>query len=266
MNPLISVIIPVYNREKHIKNCLDIVISQTYKNLEIIVVNDGSTDSSVEIINQYSNKIILLEHQKNRGLSAARNTGIENATGKYIHFMDDDDIINPEFYENMVKASEKTDADMACCSMVQQKFKYKTQIFKKQGVYSTLEDKMKITYVGKWGYVWRYLFRTDFLRKNNLQFVEGIVIEDLPFSFQAVYYANKVVTVPNAEYIYIFNQDSIINSKNAEAQERRRKGKRFAKQFILDFAKKHGNFKIPGVNSGKINYILNKFFFGFSNN
>jgi CDP-glycerol glycerophosphotransferase len=260
--PLVTVIIPIYNREKYIKNCLDIVLNQTYSNLEIIAVNDGSTDGSVDIVKQYP-KVKLVEHEKNKGLSAARNTGMKIATGKYIHFMDDDDIINPEFYENLVKASEETQADMACCGVTHQKQKYKSQSFKKREIFTTLDDKMNITYVGKWGYVWRYLFLADFLRKNNLLFIEGVVIEDLPFSFQAVYYANKLVVVPETEYIYVYNENSIINSKNPEAIAKRRSGKKHAKQFILDFAKKNGDFRIPGVNSGKWKYWIKKFVTGF---
>lgn len=262
--PLVSVVVPVYNREKHIKNCLTIITNQSYKNLEIIVVNDGSSDSSADIIKTFSG-IKLIEHKKNRGLAAARNTGIAKATGKYIHFMDDDDQINNTFYENMVKASESNNADMACCNMINQKTKSKSQIFKKQKTYTSLEDKLKGTYVGKKGFVWRWLFKLDFLKKNKLAFEEGKLIEDLPFSFAAVFHANKIVTVPNASYLYVFNPDSILNTKNKKGQEKRREGRKHAKQFILNFAKEHGNFKIPGVNTNVAEYIFKKFLTFLSN-
>ncbi len=261
--PLISVIIPVYNREKHLKKCLDIITNQTYKNLEVIVVNDGSSDSSMDIARKFSVKII--EHQKNRGLAAARNTGIDNAKGKYIHFMDDDDEINANFYENLLKASEETNADMTASGVIHQKAKGKTQIFKTQREYISLKDKLTATYVGKSGYVWRYLFRLDFLKKNNLRFEEGKVIEDLPFSFQAVFYTNKLVTVPNAEYLYVYMPDSIMNTKNEEARKKRRRDKKYAKEFVLNFAKEHGNFKIPGVNTGKLKYVFRKIMMSLSN-
>ncbi len=255
--PLISVIIPVYNREKYIKNCLDILLNQTYKNLEIIVVDDGSSDNSVKIIKQYPS-VKLIEHTENKGQSEARNTGMENATGKYIHFMDDDDEINCTFYENLLKASEENNADMSCCGIIHQKSKGKSQIFNKLKVHTNLQDKLTATYVGKWGYVVRYLFRADFLKKHHLQFEKGTLIEDLPFSFQAVFYANKLVTVPNAEYLYVFNPNSSLNTKNKEVQQKRRIGRKHSKQFILNFAKEHGNFKIPGVNTGKWKYIVRK--------
>lgn len=256
--PLISVIIPVYNRETYLQKCLDVISSQTYKNLEIIVVNDGSTDNSMRIAKQYKT-VKIIEHNSNRGQSAARNTGITNATGKYIHFMDDDDQINLEFYQNLIIASEDNDADISCCSMLHQKSKSKTQLFKKKKIYTSLKDKLQVTYVGKWGYVVRYLFKTDFIKANNLRFEEGKLIEDLPFSFAAVFYANKIVTVPDAKYLYVFNPTSSLNAKNKEVQEKRRIGRKYSKQFILNFAKQHGEFKIPGVNTGVAKYIFRKF-------
>lgn len=262
-SPLVSVIIPVYNREKHLKNCLDIITTQSYKNLEIIVVNDGSTDNSMQIAKQYP--VTIIEHSNNKGLAAARNTGIDNAKGEYIHFMDDDDEVNKSFYEELVKASINTEADMACCGMIHQKSKGKTQLFRKKKSYESLQEKLKITYVGKWGYVVRYLFKIDFLKQNKLRFEEGKLIEDLPFSFMAVFYANKIVTVPGAEYLYVFNNESIINSKNPEIKKKRNLGRKYSKQFILDFAKKHGDFKIPGVNTGVFRYVIRKFITSITN-
>ncbi len=263
--PLISVIIPVYNREKHIKKCLEIITNQSYRNLEIIVVDDGSSDSSVDIIEAFTDqRVSLIKHLKNKGLAGARNTGIDNAKGKYIHFMDDDDEINPTFYENLLKVSEAHNADISACGMIHQKAKGKTQIFKKIKVHNSLNKRLTATYVGKWGYVVRYLFKLEFLKQNNLRFEEGKVIEDLPFSFQAVFYANKLVTVPNAEYLYVYNTVSIMNSDTKEAKTKRRAGRKHSKQFILNFAKEHGNFKIPGVNTGKLKYILRKVLVGLS--
>ncbi len=255
--PLISVIIPVYNREKYIKNCLDILLNQSYKNLEIIVVDDGSSDNSVKIVKQYP-AVKLIQHTENKGQSVARNTGIDNATGKYIHFMDDDDEINPTFYENLLKASEETNADMSCCSMINQKRMNKSQIFDKQKVYETIKGKYEATYVGKYGYSVRYLFKLDFLKNHNLRFEQGRLIEDLPFSFQAVFYANKIVSVPKSTYTYVFNPTSSMNIDDKEIDKRREVDYEYATQFILNFAKKNGNFTIPGVNSGKLKCFLKK--------
>ena len=182
--PLVSVIIPVYNGEKYVSSCLDNMMAQTYRKMEIIVVDDGSNDHSAEIARQYPVK--LISHEKNRGLSSARNTGIDAAQGEYIHFMDVDDSINNDYYREMVEAITAMEADIACGGMVNEKHSYKTQRFKKRKVYVSPRDKMRVTYVGKWGYVWRYLFRIDFLRRYNLRFEEGRFIEDLIFSLLAV--------------------------------------------------------------------------------
>ena len=254
-NNLVSVIIPVYNGEKYIKNCLENVLSQTYKNLEIIVVDDGSIDRSAEIAAEYPVKIVA--HERNSGLSAARNTGIDNAQGDYIHFMDVDDLLNTNFYKNMVEAIENTDADIACSSVIHEQARYKTQLFRKQRVYTSTKDKLTATYVGKWGYVWRYMYRLDFLRKHNMRFEVGRFIEDLSFSLPSLYLAKKIVTVPGAEYLYVFAENSILNKPDPEHQARLKVDAKHAQDHILNFARKHG-FKIPGVNTGICRYGLRK--------
>ena len=103
MNDLISVIVNVYNGEKFIKKCLDSIVNQTYKNLEIIIVNDGSTDSTLSICNSYSDDRIKIITTPNQGLGLSRNTGIENANGEYLYFVDADDFIEPDAVEYLYK-------------------------------------------------------------------------------------------------------------------------------------------------------------------
>ena len=254
-NNLVSVIVPVYNGEKYVATCLENLLNQTYNNLEIIVVDDGSTDKSAELAACYPVRIISHEH--NKGLSAARNTGIDNATGDFIHFMDVDDLLNTDFYKKMVEAIVVTDADIACSSVIHEQARYKTQLFHKQKVYTSTKDKLTATYVGKWGYVWRYLYQLDFLRKHNMRFEVGRFIEDLSFSLPSLYMANKIVTVPGAEYLYVFAENSILNKPDPEHQARLKADAKHAKNHILNFAHKHG-FKIPGVNTGVCRYGLRK--------
>ena len=115
MNPLVSVIIPVYNVSPYLRESLDSVISQTYTNLEIIAVDDGSTDDSGRICDEYAEKDTRIKviHQANRGLSAARNAGLNAMTGEYVAFLDSDDALYPEMVECMVKGMEKNAADIA---------------------------------------------------------------------------------------------------------------------------------------------------------
>ena len=114
---LISVIIPVYNVEKYIRYCLDSVINQTYKNLEIIIVDDGTKDSSGEIAEEYAAKDsrIKVIHKENGGLSDARNVGLDVATGRYIAFLDSDDVISLDFYEYLYNMIKEKDYDIAEC-------------------------------------------------------------------------------------------------------------------------------------------------------
>ncbi|WP_303840096.1 glycosyltransferase [Selenomonas ruminantium] len=120
MEPLISVIIPVYNVEDYLRECLDSVVGQTYKNLEIIVVDDGSTDSSGQICDEYANKDerIKVIHKENGGLSDARNAGLDICTGEYIGFVDSDDYIKSIMYERMYNVAEKENADIVGCHQV----------------------------------------------------------------------------------------------------------------------------------------------------
>lgn len=255
--PLISVVIPVYNGEQYVKSCLDTMFAQTYKNLEIIVIDDGSSDRSGQIALQYPVKMIRLA--ENRGLSAARNTGIDAASGEYIHFMDVDDGINLKYYEQMAAAVVETNADIACGGMVNEKHSFKTWKFKKRALYHDTQDKLKATFVGKWGYVWRYLFRLDFIKKQGLRFEEGRFIEDLTFSLPAVYYAESVIVVPGAEYLYYHRENSIMNKKDKAHREKRRLDWSHAKAFRKEFSRKH-NLKIPGIDTGRFAYLLRKLF------
>lgn len=117
--PLISIITPVYNTEKYLSECLDSIFSQTIKDFELICVDDGSTDNSLNILNNYQNKHKNLKiiSQKNGGPGVARNTGIDNALGKYICFWDSDDIFEPDALEKMYNQAEETKADISICRM-----------------------------------------------------------------------------------------------------------------------------------------------------
>ncbi|MDR1518116.1 MAG: glycosyltransferase [Dysgonamonadaceae bacterium] len=255
--PVVSVVIPVYNGEQYVKSCLDDMMSQTYKNLDIMVIDDGSTDKSADIAREYP--IRLIQHEKNRGLSAARNTGIDATKGEYIHFMDVDDGINPCYYEKMVAAITETDADVACSGIINEPKPHRTMLYDEQKVFSGIDDKLKITNVGKWGFSVRYLFKVEFLKKHHLRFEEGRLIEDLPFSLPAVYFAEKLVVVPGAVYTYILRENSIMTRKDKKHRQKRHTDRRYAMEFRHHFARQH-HFKIPGVPTGRFSLFFVKWF------
>ncbi len=257
---VISVIVPCYKGERHIASCLENLLGQNYQmELEIIVVIDGDVDKSASIARNYPVKVIVLE--KNQGLSAARNIGLDASTGDYVHFMDVDDKINGDFYANMSVALFDTDADIACSGMFNDSKPYKCQIFNKMKVYSRERERMSITWVIKWGYVWRYIFRRRFLIDNNLKFEVGRLIEDRYFSFQALYFAKKIVTVPGSVYTYRNTEGSIMNIKDREWRERIHADKKHSDVMIKEFAKHH-HILVPGsgLNFGTVKYIVRKYY------
>ena len=250
----ISVIIPVYNGEKYLAQCLDNMLCQTYKDLEIIVINDGSTDKSSEIAEKYPVKII--HHEKNSGLSVARNTGIDNATGDYIHFMDVDDWISLDFYEKISSVSLLTDADMVLSEFFHERLPDISQLFNDKIVVSNIEDKLLLTKVRRHGYCWRYLFKLNFLKANGLRFdANQRFMEDTLFSLQAVFLANKIATAPKAVYYYKYREQSIINSKNKEHHRKVREFKRKMHHLCDEFLRQHGLEHVV-VSPQKVQYKL----------
>lgn len=198
--PKISVIIPLYNTEKYIGDCLDSVLSQNYPNLEIIVVDDGSTDNSVLIAKSY--KVNVIE-QKNMGVSVARNTGINAATGEYIHFIDaDDKLLNNDFYERVMNGIGN--ADIAVVGVVDEKYGDKpVENFKSEKLYYGKQSKISISKVARRPAVWRFVFRRRFLIKNKLKFESGrITSQDVMFTIPAIFYATAIATIPNTFYWY----------------------------------------------------------------
>lgn len=174
MNELVSIIVPIYNVEKYLEKCIESIIKQSYKNLEIILVNDGSTDKSKEICNRYKNqdKRILLINKKNNGVSAARNAGLDIAKGKYIAFVDSDDYLESHMIESMLRNINTTCCDMAICgyNIIFEDGKNKvsdnnniTTILKSKEVIELIFRTNKIN-----GFLWNKIFKREILEKFRL--------------------------------------------------------------------------------------------------
>ena len=233
--PKISVIIPVYNGEKYLAQCIENILCQSYKNLEIIVVNDGSTDKSAEIAKKYPVKLL---NQEKSGVYVARNLGIDCATGEYIHFMDADDLINLDYYANMADAIILSDADIAFCSTINE-IRKQTHLFSDRRVLVEANDKFQVTNVYEWGYCWRFLIKKSFLDEKKLRFDIGQTIKDLKFSMEAVYKANKVVTVPNAIYHYKKRTGSLMTATDDTTKRNRKNDWAMAEKFRKEFVQQH---------------------------
>ena len=234
----ISVIIPVYNVEKYLRKCLDSIINQTFKDIEIIAINDCSTDNSLSILREYEAKgIKLINLPKNAGVSTARNIGIDTATGKYIAFIDSDDWIDKIFFEKLYLAAEKHEADIAVCGI---KHCHSMNInssylkLKKEIVTTDIKEKLSICNVPKQSYVWNKLYRLDKLKKYNLRFVEEMVYEDIIFIAKALYYMEKLVTVPGINYNYLIRKNSIVATKSAKNEADNKKARMMAEEFYKE--------------------------------
>ena len=202
--PKISVIIPMYNAEKYIDECLDSVLAQTYKNLDIIVIDDGSTDDSIKIAEKKSKNIKIIRN-KHLGVSVARNRGLDIATGEWVHFVDaDDKLAGTDFYEKVIDAIANPDIDLAAVGVLDEKRGLRpTYSYKRARIYARTQKKINVTRVARRPAVWNYIFRRDMLNRHGLQFdSKRPISQDVMFSIPAVYYARAVVTVPGAFYWY----------------------------------------------------------------
>lgn len=218
MQPLISVIVPVYNVEEYLPKCLDSIINQTYKNIEIIIVNDGSTDKSGIICDEYANKDIRIKviHKENGGLSDARNRGIDIANGDYIGFVDSDDYIAEDMYEYLYDFAVENDLDVAMCSSCDV---YKDKIIRPKNFKSIiLEDKEKIIeniFVNQHGGsgigVCNKLFKYNVIK--NIRFDFGKTYEDVYFALKWIGNTNKFGRDSEVKYYYVQREESITHQK-----------------------------------------------------
>lgn len=216
MDKKISVVIPVYNVEKYLKECLDSVLKQTYRNLEIILVDDGSKDNSGNICDEYAKKDnrIKVIHKKNGGLSDARNAGINIAKGEYITFLDSDDYIEEDMYEFLVKNIEKANADISIC---QNYYVYKNskETTHTPNVYLEMNSVEALKYVNMLGYYTVSACDKLYKRKifENIRFPVGKINEDWYVICEVFDKANKIVYNSEPKYNYRKRKGSITDDK-----------------------------------------------------
>lgn len=215
----ISIVVPIYKVEKYLNKCVESILKQTYKNLEIILVDDGSPDLCGEICDRYKqkdNRIIVI-HQENKGLSGARNTGLSRATGKYICFIDSDDYIKQNMIETLFNNLKLTNSDISICGFSQVG---EDEIIEKAQKESTIEVMNKETCLKKILYhkynidivTWNKLYKKELF--NNIKFPEGKIYEDfatIPFLIDK---ANGICCTNQKMYYYVQREGSINNDSN----------------------------------------------------
>lgn len=217
-NPKISVIVPIYNAEKHLHRCIDSILNQTFTDLEVLLINDGSTDSSGCICNEYAKKDFRVRvfHKENGGVASARNVGLENMQGDFVIHCDSDDFITPNMLDAMYKHILHNNADILICDFYylnkSNKKQYRVQkptSFNGQGIISDM-------LLGRLhGSTWNKLVRTDIIKENNLLFIDKVdYCEDLLFNTQVLCLTNSVCYLPQAFYNYCYNPTSIVQNIN----------------------------------------------------
>ena len=216
---LISVIVPIYNVEKYLPKCVDSILNQTYKNLEIILVDDGSPDNSGKICDEYAkrdNRIKVI-HKKNGGVSSARNIGLENITGEYIGFVDPDDYINKNMYEDMLYVIKNNNVDIVICNMI--------KVYDETKKINSLNTSKELLFVSSGNekfnnlynensmlnsVVWNKLYKKRIFEK--LTFPDGKIHEDEYIMHYLLDRANAIAYIKGAYYYYVQHNNSIMST------------------------------------------------------
>jgi len=214
-NDLISIIIPVYKVEEYLEKCIESVLKQTYTNLQIILVDDGSPDNCGKICDEYAKKDSRIEviHKVNGGLSDARNVGIAKAKGKYIGFVDSDDYIKEDMYEILINLIKEYDADVSICNLYDVIDGKEYIRNNENGIqeYSRLEI-LKEVLLDKniQSYAWNKLYKKELF--DEIKYPIGKKYEDIGTTFYVFEKCNKIVVTSKPEYYYLKRSDSLVNN------------------------------------------------------
>ena len=243
--PLVSIILPVYNAQNHLARCVGSICAQTYRNIEIIILNDGSKDQSLPVCEEFRQKDprILLVDKANSGVSDTRNLGLKLASGKYVEFVDSDDYLDPDFTEHLVAAAEENEADFVIAPY---KMVIPAGASKPEQVLDKIHDELGVMSVARppevreygflpagvydkdtfalrlmdkpasyfYSVLWNKLYRHDILTGNDIQFVSEMRwAEDLVFNLRYIQYAQRFVAIDKPGYYYVQNPQSICHTQ-----------------------------------------------------
>ena len=209
---MISVIVPVYNVEPYLRKCLDSIVNQTYSDLEILVIDDGSTDGCGKICDEYveRDERVKVFHTENRGLSCARNLGLDEAKGEWIGFVDSDDWIEPDMYEALLKRAEETGADVVECGVY---LEYQNKIEERKRKDSQYSGMESVRMLLRWELsdaVWDKLWKKECF--SFTRFPEGRIFEEYATTYRLFLDANCISTIAGSKYHYLQRKGSLSNN------------------------------------------------------
>lgn len=214
--PKISIIIPVYNASKYLNGCVESIISQTFSDFEVLLINDGSTDDSGSLCDAYSYRDCRIKvlHKENGGVASARQLGVENAMGLYTIHADSDDWIEPQMLETLYRTAEEKQSDMVICDYYVD-FKYKIKYVEQKPTSLAPTDLIDQMFQTLHGSLCNKLVKTTCYRKNGIRFIEGVdYCEDLLFNMQLLRVINNISYLPMAFYHYVQNaNENALTSK-----------------------------------------------------
>jgi glycosyltransferase involved in cell wall biosynthesis len=221
MDIKISVIVPVYNVEKYLKKCLNSILNQTFEDFELIVVNDGSTDKSLDILQNYQSKYdnIIIINKENEGQGVARNKALEICKGEHIAFVDSDDYIEPNMLKSMYNKSLEKDLDIVICN-----YKYvdvngdrvrdDNIVLNENEIIDNVECIKRFLVTNKIeGFSWNKLFKKKLFKINNIQYPKGMKYEDIPTVFSLLNNAKRIGFINNELYNYLLRDDSTTSTQ-----------------------------------------------------
>lgn len=240
--PTISVIVPVYNAEKYLRRCIDSVLAQTYTDFELLLIDDGSIDKSGEICDEYARKDarVRVFHQENGGVSSARNLGLDNAKGEWITFVDSDDWVVDNMYEEMLAQLESAQAEMAYCD-INMVFEDNQKVYKAASYSPRKEDLLNHFIASTWTSLCNVIVKRSLFELNNIRHPEEVAFaEDYHVSVRLMFFANKVCYIGKPYYNYNrINETSALHTFSSKHYDK----ERWVNLDIIRFFEEKGMYK-----------------------
>ena len=249
INELVSIIVPIYNVEEYLNCCIESIINQTYNNLEIILVNDGSTDSCAILVDEWGKKDnrIKVIHKSNEGVSKARNIGVLESSGEFIVFVDPDDFLDRNFVNDMISIIKRENSDLVICNY--RKVNKRADIIDEIYCFSKNNNRdsyIKNVLLGN-GFLWNKIFKRSLIVSNSLKFnQELIVLEDELFILNYLKYCKKASYTDKILYNYRIHNNSVLNSQNKTVKKivSDARGRVLIYEFIKDYCDDETSLRI----------------------